>query len=54
MGTVPTSPTFTAGAVLTAAQENQQRDVDNFLLNPPTCTAYRSAALSPVRFTSVG
>ena len=56
MGTVPTSPTFTAGAVLTAAQENQQRDVDNFLLNPPQCNAYRSAALSPATatWTAVG
>lgn len=40
MGTIPTPPTFVAGAPLTAAQLNQLRDVQNFWANPPQCQAF--------------
>lgn len=41
MGTVPTPPTFVAGAVLTAANLNQLRDVLNFTMTSPRCSAYQ-------------
>lgn len=44
MGTVPTPPTFVAGAVLTAAQLNQLGTVLTFVENPPQCSAYHSSA----------
>lgn len=40
MGTIPTPPTFSAGAVVPAASLNQLRDVANFWANPPQCQAY--------------
>lgn len=53
MGTVPTPPTFTAGATLTAAQQNSLRDSINFLMSPPQCLAYASAAQSTATNTYV-
>lgn len=46
MGTIPTIPTFSAGAVLTAAQLNAVKDAVDFWALPPQCFAYRSAALT--------
>lgn len=46
MGTIPTIPTFSAGAVLTAAQLNQVKSTVDFWALPPQCFAYRSAALT--------
>ena len=53
MGTIPTPPTFTAGAVLTATQQNTLRDSINFLLNPPQCEAYATAVLSTTSGTEI-
>ena len=44
MGTIPTPPTFTAGAALTAASLNALRDVHNFWAAPPASYAYQSTA----------
>jgi hypothetical protein len=46
MGTIPTPPTFTAGAVLTATQLNTLRDVANFWAAPPRVYAWASGATS--------
>lgn len=44
MGTIPTPPTLVAGAVLTAAQLNQMRDVMNFWATAPRVSAYQAVA----------
>ena len=46
MGTIPTIPTFTAGAVLTAAQLNNMKAVSDFWALTPRCSAYPTAAQS--------
>ena len=46
MGTIPTITTFTAGAVLTATQMNNMKDVSDFWALTPRCSVYSSAALS--------
>ena len=46
MGTIPTISTFTAGAVLTAAQVNAIKDASDFWALTPRCSVYSSAALS--------
>lgn len=46
MGTIPTVPTFTAGAVLTASDLNALGTAINFWASPPRAQLYRSAALS--------
>lgn len=52
MGTIPTPPTFTAGAALTATSLNTLRDVHNFWSNVPRTLAYRSAAASLANYTT--
>jgi hypothetical protein len=52
VGTIPTPPTFTAGAVLTAAGLNTLRDVANFWALTPRAYVYRSAATSMANFTT--
>ena len=44
MGTIPTITTFTAGAVLTAAQLNNMKAVSDFWALTPRCYAYQTAA----------
>ena len=46
MGTVPTPTTYTAGASLAATSLNNDRDVDNYLLNLPACYAYNNGGLT--------
>jgi hypothetical protein len=47
LGTVPITPTFTAGQKLTSANLNQMSSVLSYLSTPPQCSAYQSAAQSP-------
>jgi hypothetical protein len=51
VGTIPTPPTFTAGAVLTAAQLNSLGTVQSFWASPPQCYAYLNATATTVSGT---
>ena len=45
MGTVPTPPTFGPGETTgVSAKLNLLRDVQNFILNPPRCSAYHGTS----------
>lgn len=46
MGTIPTIPSFVAGAVLTAAQLNQIKAVSDFWAAPPRCRGEHTTAIS--------
>ena len=46
MGTIPTITTFTAGAVLTATQMNNMKDVADFWALTPRCSVYQSSVTS--------
>ncbi|HEY1179930.1 MAG TPA: hypothetical protein VGF17_27555 [Phytomonospora sp.] len=46
MGTIPTIPSFVAGAVLTAAQLNQINAVSDFWAAPPRCHAEHTTIVS--------
>lgn len=46
MGTIPTIPSFSAGAVLTAAQMNNVKAVSDFWALTPRCSVYQSAPQS--------
>lgn len=53
MGTVPTARTFVAGETETAAYLNSVSQAVNFILDPPRCRAYPSAATSVANVTYV-
>jgi len=46
VGTVPTNPTFVAGATLPAAYLTQLASVSSFALTPPQCYAYQATLQS--------
>ena len=52
MGTIPTISTFTAGAVLTATQQNNIKAAVDFWAQPPMVYAWNSAGITLANSTS--
>ena len=52
MGTIPTISTFTAGAVLTATQQNNIKAAVDFWAAPPMVYAWNSAGITTANSTS--